>query len=29
MWELSAKATALAQADGIITDEDVEKFLAS
>ncbi len=27
--ELSAKATALAQADGIITDEDVERFLAS
>lgn len=25
--EISAKASALAQADGIVTDEDVEKFL--
>jgi hypothetical protein len=27
MQEISAKATALAQADGIVTDEDVERFL--
>lgn len=29
MDELSTKATALAQADGIVSEEDVERFLAS
>jgi len=29
MGELADKATAIAQADGIVTDEDVERFLAS
>ncbi|AVM73374.1 hypothetical protein [Magnetospirillum gryphiswaldense] len=27
--EICSRATALAQADGIVTDEDVEKFLIS
>ncbi len=29
MREISAKVTIQAQADGIVTDEDVERFLAS